>query len=310
MKNHCSTGGSVVRFNHPYVLMILLLLLWGSFAAVSALTLDHVDNFQVLFYMFGSALVMMTVLLFRNNHIAELKALKLKEWTKLSLYALPSFLYYVFYMISLQMIPAVEASMLNYLFPIMIVLLAVPINGEKLNTIKLLSVGLGFVGMVIIITNGNLQSIKLSNVMGDLFAIVGAVMWGLFSNLGKRNQINSFVSNYIYTGISFILSIICLLVFSELQLPNLQATVGLLWLGLSNIVLAYYIWFKVLKSSSIILVSSFSFVTPFVNLLFIMVLLNESISVNQLIGLAVIAIGIYMVTRTNPPRHFRATPWS
>ena len=93
--------------------------------------------------------------------------------------AIPSYLYYFAYTLSLKKIPAIEASMLNYLFPIMIVILAVPINREKLDARKSVSVVLGFIGMLIIIANGKFSDIKLTNFVGDMFAIGGSNKLGL-----------------------------------------------------------------------------------------------------------------------------------
>lgn len=105
------------KSDNPYLLMLAVLLLWGSFAAVSKLVLNQVDSFQVQFYIMGFALLVMTLILAVNGSVAELRNISVKEYGKLVLFSLPSFLYYFLYLIALKLIPAVEASMLNYLFP-------------------------------------------------------------------------------------------------------------------------------------------------------------------------------------------------
>src|SRR4051794_24161544 len=108
-------------FNNIYVLMAIILILWGNFAAVSKMALNSLDSLQVQFYMFGLAFICMTGFCIRNGKFKELRSLHRREVIRLIGYSIPSFLYYVFYLMSLQLIPAVEASMLNYSFPIMIV---------------------------------------------------------------------------------------------------------------------------------------------------------------------------------------------
>lgn len=280
------------RRDKPYILMGILILLWGSFSAVSKLVLADLDSFQVQFYMFGLAALIMTVIMHFNGNLRKFSSIKRKDLIKLMLYALPSFFYYFLYTMALGMIPAIEASMLNYLFPIMIVLFAIPINRESLDASKLLSVILGFAGMLIITANGNFHSLRLSNITGDMLAIAAAVCWGIFSNLGKRNKIDQALSNYVYVLVSFMLSIISLMLFSEFVIPDIAAFSGVLWISLSNIVLAYYIWFRVLKATSSAFAASLSFVTPFVTLAFIMLLLGEKISITQVAGFILIIVGI------------------
>lgn len=278
--------------NNPYVLMGMLLVMWGSFSAVSKLTLHKLDSFQVQFFMFGLAIVIMTVLMCFNGKLTEFRKLSIKDYIKLILYSLPSFLYYFFYILALKMIPAIEASMLNYLFPVMIVIFAIPINGEKLNTQKIISIILCFIGMSVVITNGSLYGFKFSNITGDLLALGAAVCWGVFSNLGKRNDIDQFVSNYAYTFVSFVLSLICMAAFSRFVIPDVNVFSGILWNSVSNIVITYYLWFRVLKTTSSALAASLSFVTPFITLVFIMLLLGEKITIIQITGFLLIITGI------------------
>ena len=277
--------------DNPYILMAIILILWGTFAGVSKLSLKSIDGFQLQFYLFFIAFIEMTVICIYNGKIKELKDLPKKDIIKISAFAVPSYLYYIFYLLSLMMIPAVEASMLNYLYPIMIVIFAIPINKEKLNLNKILSLIIGFIGVIIILTNGNFRSIKISNIAGDMLAIGAAISWGIFSNLGKKNSADTVLSNYIYTTVTFILSAAALLLFSKLTLPGWKTLLGLAWLSTSNIVLSYYLWFKALKSAPSALIASISFLTPFISLFFIMVIVGEKVTIMQITGLIIILSG-------------------
>jgi drug/metabolite transporter (DMT)-like permease len=278
-------------FNNIYVLMTILLILWGTFAAVSKMSLHSLDSLQAQFYLFGFAFICMTGICIRNGKFKELRRLQRKEVIRLIGYSIPSFLYYVFYLMSLQLIPAVEASMLNYSFPIMIVIFSILINGEKLDKLKVLSLLLGFFGVIVILTDGNFANIKLSNLKGDFLALSAAICWGIFSILGKKNNVDTFLSNYIYTTVSFLLTACCMIYYSNFVLPNVHAFFGLLWLSLSNIVFSYFLWFRALKVADSVLVANISFITPFLTLFFIMIFLGESIHFIQIIGLIIILAG-------------------
>ena len=278
--------------DNPYLVVSMLLILWGSFAAVSKLILNDLDSFQLQSYMFGSATIVMTIILVAKGNMRKLRDISIKEYIRLFLYAIPAFTYYFFYILALKLIPAVEASMLHYIFPVMIVVFSIPINGEKLDAMKVSSILLGLLGMIIIITKGDISNIKMSNIFGDFLALGAAISWGIFSNFGKKNKIDIHISNYIFMITNFLLSTISVIIFSGFTLPTPTGFVGVVWLGITNIVVCYYLWFKALKLTSTTLIASITFVTPFITLLFIVFFLGEKIYLIQILGLLVIFLGI------------------
>ncbi|QHT58560.1 DMT family transporter [Paenibacillus lycopersici] len=277
--------GKLRASQNPYVLMPLLLLMWGSLAAVGKLLLRQIDSYHVMFYMYGFAVAAFAVIMLfkrsrRGRADFDSTAARPYVWTirsaaLLLACGLFSFLYDFLYMQSLSRIPAVEASMLNYLFPIFIVLFAVPIHKEKLNRFKLLSVAMGFLGTVLLMTKGDPGSLHLTNPAGDALAILAAVCWGLFTNLAKLNKQDMLMSTFMMTVIAFLLSACSLFAYSNLTLPAPPALGGVLWLGMSNIVIGFFLYFQALRYSPASLVASFTFFTPFVTLALIVLLLGE-----------------------------------
>jgi drug/metabolite transporter (DMT)-like permease len=281
--------------------MALLLVLWGSLAAVTKLSLGSIDSYQLQFFMFWSALLAMTVWFASNGTLRRVAALTKHEMAGLALLGLPSYLYYFFYTRALSLLPAVEAAMLNYLWPVAVVFFATLLNKEPLSRGKAIGLLLGLSGAIIVLTGGALQAINPSNPLGDLLAVLAALSWGLFSALGKKNRIDPDVSNYVFVATSALLSTLCLFLFSEFTVPDANAIAGCVWLGISSIVLGYYIWFRVLKSGSAATAASMAFVTPFVTLLFIVLLTGEVILASQFAGLLVILLGVFVQARENAP---------
>jgi drug/metabolite transporter (DMT)-like permease len=198
------------RKKNPYILMAFMLILWGSFAAVSKWTLVGLESWQMQFYMFAIAMIFMLFLLPFYNHSKQFAQISRKKAIKLSLIGFISYLYYVSYTTALKFIPAIEASMLNYLFPIAIVLFALWLHKEKLSLAKWLLILSGFIGTCIIISNGALLDFRLTNGWGDLLAIGGAFLWGLFSILGRSNDAPLFVScSSMLLSLLFCLSYLC-----------------------------------------------------------------------------------------------------
>lgn len=72
---------------NPFALMGLLLVMWGSFSAVSKLSLERLDNFQLLFFIFGLAITIMTIIVCINGKLSELKEISSKDLIKLTIYS-------------------------------------------------------------------------------------------------------------------------------------------------------------------------------------------------------------------------------
>lgn len=278
------------------LLTVILLALWGSFAAVSKLALSSLDSFQLQFYMFGMAAILLCVILTAKGRLRELFAMPKTEVLKLIAISVPSYLYYFLYTLSLKKLPAIEASSLNYLFPILIVLFAVPINGEKFSALKVIALLAGFAGTLIILSDGKLLSLKMTNIEGDLLAISGAVSFALFTNFLKRNKADMLLSNTVFALSSFLLSVISLMLFSSFTLPALPVLGYSFWLGATNLVFGLFVWNRLIKTCSSSLSANISFLTPFSTLLFILLLLGEKISAFQLVGLFVIVFGIFLTS--------------
>lgn len=278
--------------NNPYFLMISFSIFGGSFAAISKLVLNKVDNFQLLFYMFGLASIFITIILAVTKKMKQLKCLRLKDYIKLVAYGVPAFMYYFCYSLSLKLIPAVEASMLNYLYPILLVFFAVLLNRERMNRFKIFALLSGFAGTIIIILKGDIGNINFTNMTGDLLGIGAASCWAIFSIVGKKNRIDPYLSIYIYTLEGFILSTFALFVFSGFTIPEMPVFSGLLWIGVTNIAGVYFVWFRALKVASTNFVASMSYFNPFISLIFIFLLLGENILFVQLLGLVFIVTGI------------------
>lgn len=285
-------GEKLEASHNPFVLMPILLLMWGSLAAISKLLLNNLDSYQVLFYMYGIGVIAFFVIFLFKGQLRSISPWRFSEIALLLSCGSLTFLYDFFYLNSLELIPAVEASMLNYLFPIFIILLAIPIHKEKLNLYKILSMVMGFMGTILLITKGDLANINFTNLKGDIFAVLAAVSWGLFTNLIKKNQKDILVSTFFITIVAFVLSTGAMAASSRFIIPQKADFYGVLWLSMSNIVLGFFLYFRALKYSSASLIASFTFFTPFVTLVFIVLLLGEKLTVTDCLAAILIIFSV------------------
>ncbi len=279
--------------NNPYLLMGVQLVLWGSYAAVSKLVLGSMAVWPFQCYSFGIAFAALAVPYFAKGGWSRLRKLGAKNLLCLCAIAVPSFLYYFFYATALSLTGAVEASVLNYTFPVFVLLLAWPVCGERPAPRGVLAVLLGLAGAVIVLLGGGGGLGGFVNA-GALCALCGAVCWGLFSNLGRRAPADAQTANLIYMGVGFLLSLCGMLAFSQFEAPVGGDLLCLVWNGAFSLAAGYWVWFRVLDVAPAALAANLSFITPFANLLFIACLLHEPIRWQHWAGLAVILLGVLL----------------
>ncbi|MFB9326527.1 DMT family transporter [Paenibacillus aurantiacus] len=279
---------SKVWSTNPFVLMPILLLMWGSVAAVSKLLLGRLDSYQLLFYMYGIGATVFAAFVLIGGGLSAMRRWTAEAWLILAACGLFSFLYDFLYFKALERIPAVEASMLNYLFPIFIVLLALPMNREKPTGGTVIAVLMGLAGTWLLMTGGNPAQLHFTDLAGDLYAIGAAISWGVFTNLLKWNKQDAALSIFAIACFALLLSVCALVTNSGFAWPEKADFYGALWLAMSNVVLGFILYARALRHSPATLIANFTFFTPVVTLLFIFLLLGEPLTITD--GLAALLI--------------------
>ncbi len=277
-----------------YLYVAAAALLWGTSSAVSKLLLKDLNSLQVLLYSSFFATLGLFVLcaVMRKLHIV--KTYRLKDYAIFAgMGFLGVFLYYAFLLEATALMPAQEAFVINYLWPIMVVVFAIIILKERLTARKAAAMLLSFIGVTIVVTHGNITALHF-DATGVLLAVLAAVAYGLFSVLTKKLDYDRFTSTMFYYLFSFVFTLVGVTIFSSVPAVNGGQIVGLLWLGIFTSGIAFVAWFFALKFGDITKMSNLIFITPFISLVFIRLLVGEQILLSSVIGLAVIVAGILL----------------
>lgn len=284
-----STKGDV-KLKAGYKYAMASILLWGSTASISKLLLKDLDNLQVMFFTSLFATIALFFISLSQGKIDIIKQYKIKDYfTFMYMGFFGVFLYGYFFYGALMRLPAQEAFIINYLWPIMIVILASIILKEKFTLQKLMALCISFIGITVVATKGSFVDFSLGDMKGILFAISGAISYGLFSVLGKKINYESFTSMMFYYLFACIITFI---VTFNIPAISMYQLIGLLWLGIFTCGLAYVTWFLALKYGDTAQMSNLIFLTPFLSLVYIHFFIGEEILLSSVIGLMIIILGI------------------
>jgi drug/metabolite transporter (DMT)-like permease len=95
--------------------------------------------------------------------------------------------YHALYFIALKRAPAVEASLINYLWPLLIVVLAAPLAGTRVLPAQWVGAALGLVAAALLVTRGGRVHVAAAHVPGYAAAFGAAWVWATYSVLNRRH---------------------------------------------------------------------------------------------------------------------------
>ncbi len=170
--------------------------------------------------------------------------------------------YHALYFAALQLAPPAEANLINYLWPLLIVLLSAPLAGERLHWPHLAGAALGFSG-VSLLAFGRGLSFADSHALGYLLALGCAFAWSIYSVLSRRFGETPTDAIAAFCAASALLSLACHLVFERTVWPaSGTAWLAVLALGLGPAGSAFYFWDHAVKRGDIRALGAISYATP------------------------------------------------
>jgi len=276
-----------------YLLVAVAIIGWSTLTPVTALLVADLPNMQVLFIVSAIAFVSALLLNCKRENWQILRNYKLKDIVaQAGLGFLGLFLYTTLYNFGLTQLSAQDANIINYLWPLMIILFSIPILREKLTFRKILAATLSFIGLIVIVTRGDISSFQPESIAGIAACFGAAVCFGLFSVLNKKANYNQFVAIVIFFATTMIFSGIAFAVGGNFAPLTLAQFGGLAWLGIMSNAVAYLAWGIALRRGDTAKISNSAYIIPFLTVILSALMLGENIYIYSIIGLLLIVGGI------------------
>ena len=207
--------------------------------------------------------------------------------------------YHLMLFLALQNAPAVEANLVNYLWPLLIVLLS-PIFTKSLalNFRYVLAAISGFAGAVIAITYNGSGLESLSIELGYFFALAAALIWATYSL--ATTKVPSFPTPAIglFALVSGVLAIGAHFLFEPAASISTADWLLLLVLGVGPLGGAFYLWDAALKIGDPRRIGLLAFLTPLLSTALLLVVSGDSLSWQLLLATALVVGGALLGPRT------------
>jgi drug/metabolite transporter (DMT)-like permease len=278
---------------------LMTVLCWSTVAPAFKLALQEMNVIQMLTLSSGVAAFVLFVLLIFTKKLSLIKQLSFRDikWSFLFA-AINPVAYYLILFSAYNRLPAQMAQSLNYTWPVMLSLLAIPFLKQSLSLKALLALTLSFAG-VMVISFQNLDGTGLkSDVLGIFLAVFSSLAWAIYWLLQIKSKLDKLLQLFLNFSISFGL-LIALFVITGQTIPmGVKAWTTVTWIGVFEMGISFFFWMSALKiAKRTDLVSNLAFLSPFLSLFFINLVLDESISVATVFGLFLIVGGILLQRR-------------
>ncbi|RXY99132.1 DMT family transporter [Fictibacillus sp. S7] len=273
----------------------VLVMTWGVTWPISKVALN--DCPPILLSGFRSLGAGILLFLFSLNRLDKLHFSE--KWKMYFISGLfNSVLFYGLQTIGLLFVPAGLFSVIVYLQPVLIGIIAWLWVGEAMTALKLTGLLLGFAG-VATISLGGLSS-HISSI-GIVLGILTAFSWAVGTVYMKRISvkvdgiwlitIQSIFGGLIMTGVGSGYEGFSSIVWSTPLLLTL------LFLALFSVAIAWLIYFHLISNGNASKIASFNFLVPLISILIGILFLDEPFTYYQLAGLFLIIVSIYLVNR-------------
>ena len=263
--------------------------LWASLAALGV-SLTHVPPFLLtgIALIIGSVPAWPLVLRDPSQWRIPLRTLAL------GVYGL--FAYHFLLFIALRNAPPVEANLVNYLWPLFIVVLSpVLLPGVALRWPHVLAALLGFGGAAIAIVGGRELTGTLA--WGYLPALAAAFIWATYSLLTRRVAAFPTTAIGLFGLVSGLLSLLCHALLEPTAQLQTSDWALLAVLGLGPLGASFYLWDKALKLGDARQIGILSYITPLASTALLLVVSGQPFTWSIALATVMILAAAIMGTR-------------
>lgn len=178
--------------------------------------------------------------------------------------------YHALYFFALRFAPPAEAGLLNYLWPLLIVLLSSLLPGMRLAAHHVLGAALGFAGTTLLFLGNTGTPFERAFIPGFIAAFVAAFVWAGYSVMSRRLAAvpSDAVAGFCLAS-ALLAALVHLLVETTVWPQTSAQWLAVAALGVGPVGLAFYAWDIGMKRGDIRVLGAASYATPLLSTLFL-----------------------------------------
>ena len=281
-------------FRKIYLPAILAVLFWSTSPTAFKLGLRFQDSYQLLT---GASLTSVAVLGAivllgpRRNLMSELKWRDV--WFSAIMGLMNPVAYYLILFKAYSILPAQVAQPLNMVWPIVLVIISIPLLGQRIGWKSLGAMLLSFSGVVVVSWQGGTVGKDPENRLGIFLALSTSLIWAFYFLLNARDKKDPVIRlflNFIFASVFLVLGGI----FKHGIWPGSgEAWAAAIYVGIFEMGITFVLWLMALQAAPTSdRISNLVYLAPFLNLGIAHLVLREQIFGSTIIGIILLVAGI------------------
>lgn len=285
-----------------YLEALFAVIVWGVSFIATKIALEDISPITIVWLRFLMGVIILGMAVWLRGQFALPGK---KEW---GYFALLGFLGITFHQWlqsnGLQTSEAGTTAWIVATTPVFMALLGWFLLKEWLGWTKTLGILLAFIGVLVVVSKGNIASISIGRfgAPGDVLILISAVNWAVFSALSRRGLKShpaSLMMFYVMALGWIFTSFMVLFTQNMGEISHLTASswMAVAFLGIFCSGLAYIAWYDALKALTTAQTGVFLYIEPLVAVVVAFFILDEAITPASVLGGAVILFGVWLVNR-------------
>ena len=215
--------------------------------------------------------------------------------------------YHALYFLALRFAPPAEAGLLNYLWPLLIVLFSSLLPGERLLPHHIVGALLGLAGTVLLLTGNGTSGFEAGQLPGLLAAFVAAFVWAAYSVMSRKLKAVPTDAVAGFCAATALLAAIVHGVVETTVWPDTMAQwLAIAALGVGPVGAAFFAWDVGMKRGDIRVLGAASYATPLLSTAFLILAGFAEPSANIAVAAVLIAGGGLIAAKDMFARRYAA----
>jgi drug/metabolite transporter (DMT)-like permease len=206
--------------------------------------------------------------------------------------------YHALYFLALRFAPPAEAGLLNYLWPLLIVLFSALLPGERLAPHHIIGAVLGLAGTALLFAGNSSGGFAQGQVPGLIAAFVAAFVWAAYSVMSRKLKA---VPTDAVAGFCAVTALLAAVMHALVEVTVWPQTMtqwlAIMALGVGPVGAAFYAWDIGMKRGDIRVLGAASYATPLLSTAFLILSGFAKPSANIAVAAVLIAGGGLIAAR-------------
>lgn len=276
------------------ILGLSAVLLWSTVATAFKITLAEFTPIQMLTCAsIVSAIALLLVCIYQKKTQSIVGTFVANPLYYLMLGLINPLAYYLILFKAYDLLPASQAQPINYSWAITLTLMAAVFLGQKIQTQDWIACALGYLGVVVIATQGDVLGLQFESPLGVSLALLSTLLWAGYWILNAKNKADPVVAVLLGFIVAIPLAVALSIWEGATWDISTKGWLAVTYVGLFEMGITFVLWLGALKATqNTARISNLIFISPFISLILLSQILGEEIHISTLLGLVLIVAGL------------------